>query len=467
MGKLKLSPNLFLEVAELSRFRKFIEDDGYKLFMKYLTKSFGIAQNSDNTLFKVSNKAGTDDTVTINAGVAFDEDMNIIILKEDKDITIDYSATKQWIVISHATSNVEEGTVSISSTGTLSGTDTKFTEVLRGQPNFPTKVKLISDQEDNARNTGEYEVVEVNSDTEAVLSGDFTAETELHYAVIGTFTPGFQADSDNKLIYEYDSCNIEVIESEDKPTLEDGQFIIASLTYNNGWQVTDERLDYLFNYEKVASTSNTNVSNDPFVALRSTTLRLGRMLDVQFEWGYKVNRFEVINTSTQNIFNILTGEALYIGSSKITDDMFAGWLLVNRKNMVSVVIDSNENNYLYITKYNSEIVTNEDDDFVIVPNYKEIEVEIELTGTNYDEDDYKFYHKFSIENLRSRFLIPLEYLDSEITLQYRLKSDSKTTSFQNFAITQFTNTLGELETLGASSFEVNISEPETEIRNYS
>ena len=53
MANLNLSPNLFLEVNELKRFRDGIEKDGYKVFVKYLTKSFGIAQNSNNTFFKV------------------------------------------------------------------------------------------------------------------------------------------------------------------------------------------------------------------------------------------------------------------------------------------------------------------------------------------------------------------------------------------------------------------------------
>ena len=57
MANLNLSPNLFLEVNELKRFRDGIEKDGYKVFVKYLTKSFGIAQDSNNTfLYSSSGK---------------------------------------------------------------------------------------------------------------------------------------------------------------------------------------------------------------------------------------------------------------------------------------------------------------------------------------------------------------------------------------------------------------------------
>lgn len=463
MGKLKISSNLFLEVAELERFRKFIEDDGYKVFVKYLTKSFGIAQNSDNTLFKVSVKSGSSDTITVNAGVAFDSDLNIIFLKEDKEIQVENTGVKKWVVLSYASTNDEEGTVSISNQGVLSGNGTKFTDVLRGQPNFPTKITFTS-----SKNTTEYEVVEINSDTEAVLSGSFTAENDLKYQVVGTFTPGFQPDDDEKKIYEYDSCEIEVVESEDEPTLTDGQFLLASIDFSSDvMSVVDERSSYMFNSENVYANT-TGIAENPFTALRSTTLKSDRILDIQFEWGYKVQRYEMLNTSLNNIFNILSGESKYIPSgTKIPDNVFASWRLVNRKNMTYVTIDSNQDSNLYISKFNSELITNTDDDFVIIPPYQEIEIEAALSGTNYDEDDTNYMFKFSIENLKSRFIIPLEYLDTLVSLRYRMKSGTETTKFQNFAITQFTNVDGNAETLGNSSFEVNIAEPVEKVRNYS
>lgn len=463
MGKLKISSNLFLEVAELERFRKFIEDDGYKVFVKYLTKSFGIAQNSDNTLFKVSVKSGSSDTITVNAGVAFDSDLNIIFLNEDKEIQVENTGVKKWVVLSYASTNDEEGTVSISNQGVLSGNGTKFTDVLRGQPNFPTKITFTS-----SKNTTEYEVVEINSDTEAVLSGSFTAENDLKYQVVGTFTPGFQPDDDEKKIYEYDSCEIEVVESEDEPTLTDGQFLLASIDFSSDvMSVVDERSSYMFNSENVYANT-TGIAENPFTALRSTTLKSDRILDVQFEWGYKVQRYEMLNTSLNNIFNILSGESKYIPSgTKIPDNVFASWRLVNRKNMTYVTIDSNQDSNLYISKFNSELITNTDDDFVIIPPYQEIEIEAALSGTNYNDDDTNYMFKFSIENLKSRFIIPLEYLDTLVSLRYRMKSGTETTKFQNFAITQFTNVDGNAETLGNSSFEVNIAEPVEKVRNYS
>lgn len=164
MSKLKISPNLFLEVNELNKLVQFLGEDGYKPFLKHLTKSFGIAQNENNTYFKVSRKNEAKNVVVINSGIAFDSNLNRIFLSEDKELEIPNTGNNQWILISYSPTNDEEGIVSISAQGTLSGAGTKFTSVLRGQPNFPTKVKFNS-----SVNTDEYEVVDVSSDTVATL----------------------------------------------------------------------------------------------------------------------------------------------------------------------------------------------------------------------------------------------------------------------------------------------------------
>lgn len=499
MSKLKISPNLFLEVNELNKLVQFLGDDGYKPLLKHLTKSFGIAQNENNTYFKVSRKNETQNVVIINAGVAFDSNLNRIFLGEDRELEIPNSSNNQWILISYTSTNDEEGLVNISAQGALSGVGTKFTSVLRGQPNFPTKVKFNS-----VVNTNEYEVVDVTSDTAATLVGSFVAEQGLKYQVVGTFTPGFQPDDEDKAIYEYDSCRIDIVESEDRPELADGQFIIAKIFYvNNVINVSDERIRNLFNYEvKIDENTNNASQSDPFVALRQTTIRSERMLDIQFEWGYTVNRFELVTSTDRNTFNIITGSSKYISSNKIPDGIFKGWLLVNRKNMVSVVIDDNNSGALYITKLNPLIITDEgDDEFVIVPNVKDIEVEVSLSkivesssavvsdstsvkietidknslneeelSTLLDTTDYgdtKHFFKFSIENAASRFCLPVEYGKTMVKLRYRIMSSTETTKFQLFANSQFTNIEDNKETLGESSFIITVNKPEEVQRNYS
>lgn len=468
MSKLKISPNLFLEVQELKKLMYFLDEDGYRPFLKHLTKSFGIAQNDDNTYFKVSRKIGSEDTVIVNPGIAFNQNLEKIYLGEETELTIPNTGENQWLVVSYAHTNDEQGTVDISAQGVLNGNKTQFISVLRGQPNFPTKIRFSNSK----FNVSEYEVVNISSDTVATIVGDFVAEKGLKYQVIGTFTPGFQPDDENKTIYEYDSCKIEIIESEDRPTLSDGQYIIAKVFYTDDGivEVSDERIRNLFNYnQKIDEDINSNtLQNNLLVALCQTSLRNNNILDVKFEWGYRVDKFEIINTYKQNIFNIITGNNKYLSNNQIPDGMFNGWLLVNRKNMVSVVIDNNVNNKLYIKDYNPLIITNDNDEFVVVPNYKDIEIEVNLENTINDETEKSdFFFKFSIENVSSHFILPIEYGQTLVNLKYRMIDLDKTTRFQNFINSQFINIKGEVETLGESSFVVINNKPEENQRNYS
>ena len=196
MSRLKLSENLFLEVKELNRLVKFLTDDGYKRLLQSIIKSNGIVKNTSNNNFKTTAKVGTSNVITINSGLAFDSNLDAIVMDNNLEMTIENTGVKRWLILSRDVNNYEEGTVSINTDGSLTGIGTEFSKILRGQPNFPVKIKLES-----TVNTSEYEVVTVLSDNSAILSGDFTAEASLKYSVIGTFTPGFQTLSENKQIY--------------------------------------------------------------------------------------------------------------------------------------------------------------------------------------------------------------------------------------------------------------------------
>lgn len=464
MPRLNISPNLFLEVNELNRLVKFLTDDGYKLLIRHLVKSYGIAQDDSNSYFKATTNGNS--TITINPGVAFDENLDPIILREEATLTVTRSASKYWVVISRAVTNNEEGTVTVSALGALSGTGTEFTKVLRGQPNYPTKVQLVSNV-----NTGEYEVVDVTSDTSATLAGSFVAESGVKYQVIGTFTPGFQASEDNRFIYEYDSCALSLVESDTKPEVGDGEYIVASAEYDASGRLTviDERLPYLFNNENVTSSGDVVSEKNSIAVLRRARLIDGNKLQLFWEFGVMVKRYELVTTSSNNIFNLLQYTSHFFGTDDIPNGVFAGWLLVNRENMKSVVIDNNEGRSLYISKFDSDIIDANSNDFIIVPNYSEIEVEVALSGTAYDELEMPpYYVRFSLQNAQNICVVPLEWGETEVKLRYRmLDNAARTTPFQDFNIAQFINIDGDLETLGASSLTVVAPEPEPEIRNYS
>ena len=179
MSRLKFSSNLFLEVNELQRFNKFLEEDGWKRAMKAISKNFGIVENASNSYFKVTARSGSNSVIVINAGIAFDSNMDAIVMTDDLELSVGNTGSNRWVILSRAVTNEEQGTVNINSDGSLSGIGTEFTKVLRGQPNFPVKVKFNS-----TSNNGEYEVVSVTSDTSALLSGSFVNQSNIKYSVV-------------------------------------------------------------------------------------------------------------------------------------------------------------------------------------------------------------------------------------------------------------------------------------------
>lgn len=482
MSRLKFSPNLFLEVNELQRFNKFLEEDGWKRAMKAISKNFGIVENASNSYFKVTARSGSNSVIVINAGIAFDSNMDAIVMTDDLELSVGNTGSNRWVILSRAVTTEEQGTVSINSDGSLSGIGTEFTKVLRGQPNFPVKVKFNS-----TSNNGEYEVVSVTSDTSALLSGSFVNQSNIKYSVVGTFTPGFQPTEDNKMIYEYDSYNIEVVDSEDRPAVSGDEFILAMISFDasGSMNVSDERIRYMFNNPYTQSDESDN-STDPLVSLLSTGVVGGihavgsaaAEFELIMEHGYTVTRHELLTTSTSNTFNIISGQSNFLGTGNIPDGMFRGWLLVNRANMKYALIDDNSNKSLYISNLDTSIILDSGNDFIIVPNCNEIEYEVTVSN-NVDRPNIPFYFRSSIWNLYTRAKVhafypsnDVENFDNQvtITIKYRLMDNSGNQQpFSNLAIAQFENVNGQTETLSESSFVVDLTtiEPEAKQRNYS
>ena len=178
MSYFNFSHDLFLEVAELRRFSKFIIDDGIKQSLKMETSEFGIIKNPDDLQFenfRVINGA-LQKTITVKSGVALDKNFNFINYEGITNLSVPNDGDWYWIKIKHIFSPIETGTVNISANGTMTGTGTEFTKILRGQPNFPSVIRF-----ENSANIYEYEVNEVISDTQCILAANFVAENNLKY----------------------------------------------------------------------------------------------------------------------------------------------------------------------------------------------------------------------------------------------------------------------------------------------
>jgi hypothetical protein len=261
MSKLNINRNIFLEREELLRWQKFLIESNVNQVFLANTLTWGIIDTSGGESpqdFKV--EVGTNSgTVKINELSRALTKSGLLIKQSALDnIIVPNDGNYYWMKISHKYSNIEEGECSITADGQLSGINTKFSEVLRGQgTEVPVKIKFVN----SVNNTGVYEVVNRDTDTFAILAGDnFTAESGLKYFVIGSVPLGDMVTSSQEQgLYFYDSCDISfVIESISDIApggkVTDEEFWIARVRNSSGSiTIEDKRTEYWQYYIKGVS----------------------------------------------------------------------------------------------------------------------------------------------------------------------------------------------------------------------
>lgn len=330
MSKLKINPDLFLGSQELNRFKKFLDDDGFRKLLLQDSMSFGVVNNSkdgefNNFRVELGTNAGT---IKHADGIAIDKYGNMITKVATDNVTVPNDNAWYWLKIKHQYSTVEIGTVSIDINGNLTGVDTAFLDVLRGQPNIASRVKFSG----STLNTAEYDVVEVISDTSAILSGDFLAESNLKLIVIGSFTPDTVTPSGSKEIFQYDSCLMtfvpETVPSAEPTKTEDEEFFIARVKRNGSViDIHDKRYDVFkskadFYSSRIAAATNPliGVENIMFDSIKSTR----HQNVVQVAWGFRSSNW-TIDPST-NRLTLIAGEGgKFKDTTYFTDGDFDGW----------------------------------------------------------------------------------------------------------------------------------------------
>ena len=361
MSYIKFSPNLFLERQELNRFKKFLDDDGFRRFILLNSQQFGLI-NNQFTRYTDFNGAPTSSlqneflnglvseggglSLSFNAITALDSNGNLII-SDAGSLPVPNDNKWYWVKIKHAYTSKESGTVSILSDGTLTGTSTKFLDVLRGQPNFPSRIKFV----DVSLNTQEYDVLEVIDNTNAILDGsNFSDEFDLQYIVVGTFTPASSPSSDDKEIFQYDGCEISLEEETSlntRPTYIEGrEFFLARVKRSgssikiqdkrkeNVWLTkaeynafTIDRKDaVLFGVEKITYAFETSTLDFNFVTLA---------------WAFRSSNYTI--DTKLNLITINAGNGgKYKDTSYFSDGEFDGWRLYTSDGKYSIIKSSSK-----------------------------------------------------------------------------------------------------------------------------
>lgn len=458
MSELNISENLFLDVNELNHLVTFIKEDGYKRLFKQIVKKYGIVRNNENDNFLVTKIDNTH--ISVHSGIAFDGSLNAIFLNEDKIIEL-ASGIEHYICIRYAESHLEKGVVNIYQNGSLFGIGTKFTDVLRGQPNFPTKVKFESDL-----NVYEYEVVDVVNDENALLSGNFVPENNLKYSVIGTFTPGAIISEEKSKIYSYDSCEIFIVDGDtlSVPTIGSDEYFIAKITYsNNELFITDFRSRNIFRtvgsngFEPESLDSNDNsyinigILNPVSLEKISMPSGINFVFSIEFliEFSYSIQSFLV----SGNAFTINSGSSYkYNTIGDVPSGAFNGSVLYNKTNgSKSLIIEYNSG----VCTLNSEIQFSQNDELYIIPNAEEIEIEILNLNdefnvpTHYTQkiEDCKAFVKLNVVQHFTDEVDISDVVNPEVIIKYRLITEDGISLYNDIEPCTYTNVIDNTENI--------------------
>ena len=480
MSRLNLSENLFLEKQELDRLVKFLSDDGYKKLFKSVINRFGITRNVGDAFQAVKKN---DNEIVISSGLAVTPDIEFIALSEKQNISVTQSETRKWVVIKRSVTNSEDGVVSVDRSGNLTGVGTKFTEVLRGQPNFPVKVSFP-----NAKlNKSEYTVVQVNSDTKALLFGSMSDESGLRMDVTGTFTPGFIPSVQAKKIYEYDSCTFRAIESDQVPTIGNDEFFVCSMIFKDGiMYLSDERKRNMLNESYLTNDTEDGVSS--VSSLSISTLKAVRLcsrlqvqnkgtsslIELEFEHAYTVSKYDLVSNESGNILKITKGHCNFLTDwTAIPDNALSGFMLVNQQTGRRIEIVKNEGLKLYLSHVDFDVIK-EDVELIIISPLQRADIMIKLDNEIVDVIDVPI----SVPRTRVQLCIQSPQNESRdrkynielLMRHYDLNKDSMANSeFIKLPVANFTNLNGEQEMLAMSSFVITKGQidPEEAARNYS
>lgn len=223
LGRLNLVEGVFLGKEELNRQQK-LSDNA----LKYLVRGFGSKGLFDLKTNYFVSLNGTDLTFNgVQDILGIDTSAGLIYYNKSRTKSLsEFIGTTVYISLSSLMETQEEGIVTLGTNGTLSGTGTKFTEILRS--NFTKKGIRIY-----LHKTGtSFLIKSITSDTVASVVETVTSEiVDSEWSVNGCFSPYASKIESEQQIYAYHTYKINVSTTVPNET---SDFIIGIITWTNG-----------------------------------------------------------------------------------------------------------------------------------------------------------------------------------------------------------------------------------------
>lgn len=453
----KFSPNLFLEVVELEKFKQSLDIEGFRKNLLQNSERFGLVKNqfvdsgfsNGHVTEDLDNVLGNK-TVQVEELHGIDKFGNYLFQEKKRQIPIPDDGNWYWIRVKHQYSSQEKGTFSISANGDLVGdVNAELTKIFRGQPNFPTRIKFIN----STGNTLEYDVLEVIDDQHAIIQhpalntsglSAFTPETGLTFKIVGTFTPGIAVPNGDKFIFEYDSCFLDLVQENTltnnvRPAyIQDVEFFIARVKVVTGELVIqDKRIEY---WETKGSRRCLDIERNynPLIGVENIKWNhLNTAADrniVEIAWGMRSQNWTV--ESSKNVVTFYGGSLG--GKYKSPDDFingdFDGWRIYTENGRYSKIISSIKQgssinltlDVLDVDNYSSDGGLNFDSTIgkylLVVPDCEEIELKF-IPNQPVNQPFMEKVFTFPVNTLLSKSELPLFELNTcKYNVQYRYKS---------------------------------------------
>ncbi len=440
MSNIKFSQDLFLEVQELNRFQDFLTyyEGGSKNLLKNLTYTPGIIKlKGDPTFNNFKIEAGTNPQ-TIKLGqdsIALDEDLNLIFKEAQDNINIPLDGFWYWVKIAYKPTPVEVGYCSIDTSGNLTGVNTKFLDVLRGGTDYPVRVKFYNSTQ-NFEPFG-YEVAAVTDNFNAILAGDFIAEQNIRYSVIGAFTDGFVPSSTDAEIYQYDGCLsfnfvealVKEINPGVQPPLNTGtEFFIARVKAQgtNGILIEDKRTDFWQTKAEYDATYLDKVNINQVVGIEdirfSSITSPKNQNEVNLAWGLRTTNW-TIDSSLRKIAVADGIGGRFKSAAAFTTGDFDGWRVYSQnggyKTIAQSIKSGSQINLILESLDPSDYTAN--DELYIVPNAEEIEFTFE---SEVEVSNCKVTFPISDSNNKVYLEVPTADPAFQYEVKFRLKNGS-------------------------------------------
>lgn len=437
MASFNNNTDLFIGKAELSRLIKFMDQDGFRQLMLKNSGSFGIIRyeaDANGNNFKVEEDVlGSGNIKIASKSFAIDETGNLIVQDVVGSIAVANDSAYYWVKIAHKYKTTEGGSVNIDANGNLTGTATIFTDVLRGAPNFPSKISFPG----SSNNPLEYEVVEVLNDTTVILDGSFIPENNLTYQVVGTFTPGAVPTLSEKYPFQYDGCDI-TLEAEvslnTAPVKSDGTEFYIARVVNTGGNVAieDKRTEFWkssaeFKLNNILKTANPLIGVEWIKYDQISTSRDKNIVNVG--WGIRSKVWTSDSEARTITFSGAIDGGKYKTTNQFSNDELNGWRVYFKNGSYGEIYDSakvGSDIKCFIKTYDPDQLTS-GDQLVVVPAVDT--VELKAIGDGGTINVVNTQVAFPSSDGYGQLKLPVPTSGYKYVIQYRYHKSGETTQW--------------------------------------